>query len=243
MLEFQSATLSYGKVTAIDSLDLTISPGEQVCLIGPSGCGKTSLLGMINQRFEASSGKVVVNGHDLATLSNRELQKTRAKIAWVPQDLGLVGNLRVSQNVASGRAAEKGIWKLFKSLVWMSRREKEVISKKLREVGIEEKIFTRLDQLSGGQQQRVAIARALYQRPEIILADEPVSAVDPERAKDLIELLTSLATRENKTLIVSLHDVELAKRYFKRIIGLRAGKVVMDGSPEDLDLDNLYHLD
>ena len=243
MLEFQSATLSYGKVTAIDSLDLTISPGEQVCLIGPSGCGKTSLLGMINQRFEASSGKVVVNGHDLATLSNRELQKTRAKIAWVPQDLGLVGNLRVSQNVASGRAAEKGIWKLFKSLVWMSRREKEVISKKLREVGIEEKIFTRLDQLSGGQQQRVAIARALYQRPEIILADEPVSAVDPERAKDLIELLTSLATWENKTLIVSLHDVELAKRYFKRIIGLRAGKVVMDGSPEDLDLDNLYHLD
>jgi phosphonate transport system ATP-binding protein len=243
MLEFQSATLSYGKVTAIDSLDLTISPGEQVCLIGPSGCGKTSLLGMINQRFEASSGKVVVNGHDLATLSNRELQKTRAKIAWVPQDLGLVGNLRVSQNVASGRAAEKGIWKLFKSLVWMSRREKEVISKNLREVGIEEKIFTRLDQLSGGQQQRVAIARALYQRPEIILADEPVSAVDPERAKDLIELLTSLATRENKTLIVSLHDVELAKRYFKRIIGLRAGKVVMDGSPEDLDLDNLYHLD
>jgi phosphonate transport system ATP-binding protein len=243
MLEFQSATLSYGKVTAIDSLDLTISPGEQVCLIGPSGCGKTSLLGMINRRFEASSGKVVVNGHDLATLSNRELQKTRAKIAWVPQDLGLVGNLRVSQNVASGRAAEKGIWKLFKSLVWMSRREKEVISKNLREVGIEEKIFTRLDQLSGGQQQRVAIARALYQRPEIILADEPVSAVDPERAKDLIELLTSLATRENKTLIVSLHDVELAKRYFKRIIGLRAGKVVMDGSPEDLDLDNLYHLD
>lgn len=243
MLEFQSATLSYGKVTAIDSLDLTISPGEQVCLIGPSGCGKTSLLGMINQRFEASSGKVVVNGHDLATLSNRELQKTRAKIAWVPQDLGLVGNLRVSQNVASGRAAEKGIWKLFKSLVWMSRREKEVISKNLREVGIEEKIFTRLDQLSGGQQQRVAIARALYQRPEIILADEPVSAVDPERAKDLIELLTSLATREKKTLIVSLHDVELAKRYFKRIIGLRAGKVVMDGSPEGLDLDNLYHLD
>jgi phosphonate transport system ATP-binding protein len=243
MLEFQSVTLAYGDVTAIESLDLSISPGEQVCLIGPSGCGKTSLLGLINRRFEASSGQMLVNGRNLADLRERELQKTRAKIAWIPQDLGLVNNLRVSQNVACGQAAEKGFWKLLKSLVWMGRQEKEVILKVLREVGIEEKIFTRLDQLSGGQQQRVAIARALYQRPEIILADEPVSAVDPERAKDLIELLTSLATRESKTLVVSLHDVELAKRSFKRIIGLRDGKVVMDGSPEEIDLKSLYQID
>lgn len=243
MLEFQSATLSYRDVTAIDSLDLAIAPGEQVCLIGPSGCGKTSLLGLINHRFKPTSGQVSVHGHDLATLNERNLRKIRAKIAWVPQDLGLVDNLRVSQNVACGRAAEKGFWKLLRSLVWMSRHEKEVILKVLRMVGIEEKIFTRLDQLSGGQQQRVAIARALYQRPEIILADEPVSAVDPERAKDLIELLTSLAKREDKTLVVSLHDVELAKRYFNRIIGLRGGRVVMDGSPDELDLETLYQLD
>ena len=243
MLEFQSATLSYRDVTAIDSLDLAIAPGEQVCLIGPSGCGKTSLLGLINHRFKPTSGQVSVHGRDLATLNERNLRKIRAKIAWVPQDLGLVDNLRVSQNVACGRAAEKGFWKLLRSLVWMSRHEKEVILKVLRKVGIEEKIFTRLDQLSGGQQQRVAIARALYQRPEIILADEPVSAVDPERAKDLIELLTSLAKREDKTLVVSLHDVELAKRYFNRIIGLRGGRIVMDGSPDELDLETLYQLD
>ena len=243
MLEFQSATLSYRDVTAIDSLDLAIAPGEQVCLIGPSGCGKTSLLGLINHRFKPTSGQVSVHGRDLATLNERNLRKIRAKIAWVPQDLGLVDNLRVSQNVACGRAAEKGFWKLLRSLVWMSRHEKKVILKVLRKVGIEEKIFTRLDQLSGGQQQRVAIARALYQRPEIILADEPVSAVDPERAKDLIELLTSLAKREDKTLVVSLHDVELAKRYFNRIIGLRGGRVVMDGSPDELDLETLYQLD
>ena len=243
MLEFQSATLSYRDVTAIDSLDLAIAAGEQVCLIGPSGCGKTSLLGLINHRFKPNSGQVSVHGHDLATLNERNLRKIRAKIAWVPQDLGLVDNLRVSQNVACGRAAEKGFWKLLRSLVWMSRHEKEVILKVLRMVGIEEKIFTRLDQLSGGQQQRVAIARALYQRPEIILADEPVSAVDPERAKDLIELLTSLAKQEDKTLVVSLHDVELAKRYFNRIIGLRGGRVVMDGSPDELDLETLYQLD
>ncbi|MGC6459197.1 MAG: phosphonate ABC transporter ATP-binding protein [Akkermansiaceae bacterium] len=243
MLEFQSVTLAHGNITALEALDLSISPGEQVCLIGPSGCGKTSLLGLINHRFETTSGQVLMNGRDLATLSNRELQKTRAKIAWVPQNLGLVDNLRVSQNVACGRAAEKGFWKLLRSLVWMSRHEKEVVFKVLEKVGIEEKIFTRLDQLSGGQQQRVAIARALYQRPEIILADEPVSAVDPERAKDLIELLTSLAKREDKTLVVSLHDVELAKRYFNRIIGLRGGRVVMDGSPDELNLETLYQLD
>lgn len=243
MLEFKSATLSYGKVTAIDSLDLSISPGEQVCLIGPSGCGKTSLLGLINRRFEASSGQVLVDDQCLSNLSERELRRIRGGIAWVPQDLGLVNNLRVHQNVACGRAAEKGFWKLLKNLVWMSRQEKEDIFKVLDDVGIGEKIFTRLDQLSGGQQQRVAIARALYQRPEVILADEPVSAVDPERARDLIGLLTTLARQGNKTLVVSLHDVELAKRFFKRIIGLRSGRVVMDGRPEDLDLGTLYHLD
>ncbi len=122
----------------------------------------------------------------------------------------------------------------------MSRKEKEKIFHLLKEVGIEEKTFTRVNQLSGGQQQRVAVARALYQQPSIILADEPVSSVDPKRARDLIALITTLAHREKQTLVASLHDVGLAKKYFKRIIGLRAGRVVLDGRPEELDLDSLY---
>lgn len=243
MLEFQSATLCYGDLTALDSIDLSIAPGEQVCLIGPSGCGKTSLLGLMNHRLAATSGQVLFESRDLAGLSPGDLRQIRSRIAWVPQNLGLVDNLRVHQNVASGRAAQKGFWGLLKSLVWMGRAEKERIFNLLREVGIEEKIFTRIDQLSGGQQQRVAIARALYQEPSIILADEPVSAVDPKRARDLIELLTTLARREQFTLVASLHDVGLAKRYFQRIIGLRAGRVVMDGRPDDLDLDSLYQND
>ena len=97
-------------------------------------------------------------------------------------------------------------------------------------------------QLSGGQQQRVAIARALYQRPEMILADEPVSAVDPERAKSLVELLIGLAREEGQTLVMSLHDIDLAKRYFDRVIGLREGQVVMDGAPDQIDLTQLYDL-
>ncbi len=240
MLELKSATLRYGDLTALDSIDLSITPGEQICLIGPSGCGKTSLLGLMNHRLTATSGQVLFDDRDLADLSPGALRPIRSTIAWIPQTLGLVENLRVHQNVACGRAAQKGFWGLLRSLGWMSRKEKEKIFHLLKEVGIEEKIFTRVDQLSGGQQQRVAIARALYQQPSIILADEPVSSVDPKRARDLIALLTTLAHREKQTLVASLHDVGLAKKYFKRIIGLRAGRVVMDGRPEELDLDSLY---
>jgi len=129
-----------------------------------------------------------------------------------------------------------------RSLLLMGSREKEEVADLLRRVGIEEKIFHRVDHLSGGQQQRVAIARALFQRPQMILADEPVSAVDPERAKSLVELLIGLSREEGQTLVMSLHDIDLAKRYFDRVIGLRKGQVVMDGAPDEIDLTQLYDL-
>jgi len=232
MLEFQSVTLSYGATKALDAVDLTIRPGEQVCLIGPSGAGKSSLLGLMNGRLSATDGMVSLNGENLGELSGKGLKKVRSTIAWVPQDLGLVPNLRVNQNIACGRAARKGFWGLVKSLFKMGKGEKEEIAALLKRVGIEEKIFSRVDHLSGGQQQRVAIARALYQEPEMILADEPVSAVDPERAKSLVDLLTSLAREE-----------ALARRYFDRVIGMREGRVVMDGRPDEIGLDELYRLD
>lgn len=243
MLEFESVTLSYGATKALEAVDLTIRPGEQVCLIGPSGAGKSSLLGLMNGRFLATEGVVSLNGENLGELSGKRMKEVRGKIAWVPQDLGLVPNLRVNQNIACGRAARKGFWGLMKSLFKMRKGEKEEIAGLLKRVGIEEKVFSRVDHLSGGQQQRVAIARALYQEPEMILADEPVSAVDPERAKSLVDLLTSLAREEEKTLVMSLHDVGLARRYFDRVIGMREGRVVMDGRPDEIGLDELYRLD
>ena len=242
MLELQSATLAYNSIVAVDSINLGIKPGEHVCLIGPSGCGKTSLLGLMNGRLESSSGKVVLDGKELKSLSGRALKTARSKIAWIPQDLGLVPNLRVNQNIACGRASEKGFLGLMRSLLLMGSREKEEVADLLKRVGIKEKIFHRVDHLSGGQQQRVAIARALYQRPEMILADEPVSSVDPERAKSLVELLIGLAREEGQTLVMSLHDIDLAKRYFDRVIGLREGQVVMDGAPDQIDLKQLYDL-
>jgi phosphonate transport system ATP-binding protein len=242
MLKLQSATLTYDSIVAVDSIDLEIRPGEQVCLIGPSGCGKTSLLGLMNGRLECSSGRIILNGKEVKNLSGKALKTARSKIAWIPQDLGLVPNLRVNQNISCGRASEKGFLGLMRSLLLMGSREKEEVADLLRRVGIEEKIFHRVDHLSGGQQQRVAIARALYQRPQMILADEPVSAVDPERAKSLVELLIGLSREEGQTLVMSLHDIDLAKRYFDRVIGLRKGQVVMDGAPDEIDLTQLYDL-
>ena len=125
----------------------------------------------------------------------------------------------------------------------MGKGEKEEIASLLKRVGIKEKIFTRVDHLSGGQRQRVAIARALDQDPQLILADEPVSAVDPERAKSLVELLTNLAREEKKTLVMSLHDVGLARRFFDRVIGMREGRIVLDGRPDDIGVEELYRLD
>jgi len=242
MIQFQSAGLLYGATAALQEIDLTINAGEQVCLIGPSGAGKSSLLGLMNGRIIATEGKVLLEEQNLATQSGRHLKEARSHIAWVPQDLGLVPNLRANQNIACGRAASKGFWGLLRSFLWMKRSETEKIHALLERVGIPEKLYSRVDHLSGGQQQRVAIARALYQSPRLILADEPVSAVDPERAKSLVELLTTISREEETTLVMSLHDVDLAKRYFDRVIGLREGRIIFDGSPEDERVETLYRL-
>lgn len=242
MFELDSVDFSYGDNAALVGLDLKLEAGEQVCLIGPSGAGKTSLLGLLNGRLQATGGRVMVEGKSFADLSGKGLQEVRSQLAWVPQNLGLVGSLRVNQNVACGRVAEKGFWGLLRSFLLMSGSEKEAIHQILERVGIAEKIFERVAHLSGGQQQRVAIARALYQQPQAILADEPVSAVDPERARDLVSLLTSLAREEGLTLVMSLHDVALARANFDRIIGLRDGKVVFDGKAREEEVNALYRL-
>ena len=221
---------------------MNIGQGEQVCLIGPSGAGKTSLLALLNGRQMAVAGEVIVNGQKMSELSAKGLRQVRADIAWVPQDLGLVPNLRVNQNVACGRVGQKGAFGLLRSFLLMPKGEREEIHTLLKRLGIAEKLYQRTDHLSGGQQQRVAVARALFQKPKAILADEPVSAVDPERARDLMELLTTVAREEGLTFVTSLHDVSLARRYFDRVIGLRDGKVVFDGQASEPEVEQLYRL-
>jgi len=229
-------------VVALRPLELRIARGERIALVGPSGAGKTTLLGLLNATVRPDEGTVRVHGDDLAALGSRELRRHRSRIGVVSQHLGLVPNLRVSQNVVAGRLGRRSLAAAVRSMLLPHRRDLLAAHEILSRVGIPEKLFERTDRLSGGQQQRVAIARALFQEAEAILADEPVSSVDPARAADTIGLLAGLSQEREITLVASLHNVELARRFFPRIVGLRAGEVVFDGDPRKIREDEFARL-
>jgi len=225
---------------ALGGVDLSIRKGERVALVGPSGAGKTTLLGVLNGRVAIDEGEVKALGSALK--EGRSLQEKRCRMAWIPQDLGLVGNVRVIQNVVMGAAGRRGFVGAMRDFLFPAAEVRERVFEILKRVGIEEKIYQRTDTLSGGQRQRVAIARALYQEAEVILADEPVSAVDPGRARDLVGLLNQLSEEDGRTLVMSIHQVKLAEELFDRMVGLKAGEVVFDGRPSEGELGRLYEL-
>ncbi|MEM7384332.1 MAG: ATP-binding cassette domain-containing protein [Verrucomicrobiota bacterium] len=242
---FSGAGRSYGETVALAASDLQIARGERVALVGPSGSGKTTLLKMLNGSVGASSGQVCLFRQDVRGLSPRALRLHRCRIATIPQHLGLVPNLRVFQNIVTGRLGRRGLWGGLRDLLFPARDQMARVHALLERVGIEEKLYERTSTLSGGQQQRVAVARALFQNPEAILADEPVSGVDPARAASLIALLSDLALERELTLVMSLHNLELARAHFPRLIGLRDGAIRFDGPPdaiEDRTFADLYHL-
>ncbi len=241
----EDASVRYDRVAALAGVDLEVSSGEAVGLVGPSGAGKTTLLRVLNGTLRATNGRVRVDGQDLSTATPARLRAIRASIGFVPQDLCLVPNLRVSQNVATGRLGRMSLLASFREVLWPPRASLERIHDLLERVGIGDKLFQRTDRLSGGQQQRVAVARALYQEPVALLADEPVSSVDPARARDTVELLTRVSRDRNLTLVMSLHNLELAREFFPRLVGLRGGRVVFDAASDTLPRDafsRLYEL-
>jgi phosphonate transport system ATP-binding protein len=213
---------------------LTIEEGEQVALIGPSGSGKTTLLRTLNTMRQPEEGSLRVFGDEVDDYVPAELRRLRSTIASIPQQLGLVPNLTAIQNVILGQGGRRGALRSLRDLLFPSRGDVLEIHGILDRVGIEEKLYARVSRLSGGQQQRVAIARALFQHPRAILADEPVSSVDPARARDTVKLLCELSAEHGFTLCVSLHHLQLAKEFFPRLIGMRHGQIVFDGSPGDL---------
>ncbi|MHC4471735.1 MAG: phosphonate ABC transporter ATP-binding protein [Planctomycetota bacterium] len=231
---------------ALEEIDLTIDAGERVALLGPSGAGKTTLLRLLNGTLRPSRGRVELDGQSLTSLSDRSLRRVRSRVGFVHQDLSLVGNLRVSQNVLSGRLGRLSFLGSLKTLLLPSRSQLGRAHELLERVGIPEKLFERTDRLSGGQQQRVAIARTLMQDPLALLADEPVSSVDPARARDAVWLLTRICAESGITLVTSLHNLELARGFFPRLVGLRAGRVAFDRATEDLaedEFEALYDLE
>ncbi len=230
----EAAALHYDDAAALHPLDLAIAPGEAVGLVGPSGAGKTSLLSLLGAALRPSAGRVLVEGRDLAALSPRELRAARCRIGFIHQDHRLVPNLRVSQNVVTGRLGRMGLAASIRQLLLPSKGTLAEVHALLERVGIEEKLFARSDRLSGGQRQRVALARALYQAPGALLADEPVASVDPARAADTLALLTKLSREQGLTLVASLHDLGLAREFFPRLVGLQGGHVHFDGPTTEI---------
>lgn len=211
---------------ALAGIDLEVRAGERVALVGPSGAGKTTLLNLCIAAVAPTTGSVSVLGHDLAAASPAELRALRRRIGTVYQQLHLVGPLRVVHNVNAGRLGSWTTARALRSLV----RPVEVTTARdaLARVGIADKLYERTDSLSGGEQQRVALARVLVQQPELILADEPVASLDPARAEEVMNLLGTVLVDGTRTLMVSLHDFDLARRRCDRVVGLRDGGIAFD---------------
>lgn len=217
---------------ALSGVDFSIEPGEFVSVIGPSGAGKSTFLRCINRLIEPTEGTVVFDGEDITHLSGRKLRNVHRQIAMIFQNYNLVYRLSAIQNVLHGRLGYKsgfaGAFGIY------TEEEKVRAFEILDEVGLGEFAYRRADQLSGGQKQRVGIARALIQDPKIILCDEPIASLDPKSSTLVMEQLRTLSDAHDIACIVNLHQVDFARSFSDRIIGLHAGVKVFDGAPDEL---------
>ena len=218
----------------LDLEDLAIGPGERVAIIGPSGSAKTTLLRLINGYIRPEMGQVSVLGQNISRSKNAN----RRRVGFVFQDFNLVERATVFQNVLWGRLGR--VNPLLSLFNWFPEVDKQLAMQAVAEVDLVEQANQRADTLSGGQKQRVAVARVLAQGAEIILADEPVSNLDPALADDILGLLVEISQRRGATLLMSVHQPRLAQRYAERIIGLREGRLVFDGQSDDLTHSTLH---
>ncbi|MDA2812875.1 phosphonate ABC transporter ATP-binding protein [Nocardiopsis sp. RSe5-2] len=237
VVEFDAVTKSFGAdAPALDEVSLTARAGEVVVLLGLSGSGKSTLLRHVDGLQAPTSGRVRVLGTDVGAASSRELRRLRRRVGFVFQQFHLVGPLTVLENACHG--ALGGLRAPRLGLPLYPRSVRRAALEQLDRVGLADRAFQRADTLSGGQQQRVAVARALLQRPEILLADEPVASLDPESAHQVMELIRAVAAEERLTVLCSLHQVDLALSWGDRVVGLRSGRVVMDAPTAGLGRDD-----
>ena len=243
ILEVRGLEKSYGGAPVLRGVDLAIEQGEFVGVIGLSGSGKSTLLRCINRLIDASAGEILVprvllgetvNGAsaDVRKLDTRELRFLRRKIGMVFQQFNIVMRMSVIDNVLSGSLGYQPV--LRGSLRMFSSETKRRALVNLKRVGLLDHAYKRADQLSGGEQQRVAIARTLMQEPALILADEPVSSLDPKLSRVVLDILKRVCREDGITALVSLHTLELTREYADRVIGLKQGKIFFDGPARDL---------
>lgn len=242
MIEFKNVSKVYSNgVKGLENINLKINQGEFVAIIGLSGAGKSTLIRTINRMIDITSGNLVVNNKEVNNLRGKELRKFRRNIGMIFQSFNLVTRISVIKNVLNAKIPDipfiRSLFGIF------TKEEKLQALEALDKVGILEKAFVRTDQLSGGQQQRVALARTLVQNPEIILADEPVAALDPITSRKVMDDFKKINREMNISILVNIHHVELALNYADRIIGICDGKIVYDGKAENVTeeiLENVY---
>jgi phosphonate transport system ATP-binding protein len=240
-LEVRGLSKEYRRgIPVLRDVSLTVAPTGITAVIGPSGTGKSTLIRCINRLVEPTSGQILFHGVDVARLGRRDLRQTRRRIGMVFQEYNLVERLSVMENVLSGRL---GYMPAFKA--WLRRYPKadiEAAFELLDTVGLTAHANQRADALSGGQRQRVGIARAVMQRPELLLADEPTSSLDPKTSVEIMELMVSIAESRRIPVIVNIHNVPLARRFATHVLGMTGGRIVYDGSPEGLTDEHLKQI-
>ncbi|TNH03933.1 phosphonate ABC transporter ATP-binding protein [Testudinibacter sp. TR-2022] len=224
LLSLHNVSKRFNQKNVLDQISLNIQAGEIVALVGPSGSGKSTLMNAIMRSVELSSGAIFIEQKNIQDYRNNKAYAQ--KVGMLHQQYDLVKQLEVVHNVLAGRLNDWGLWQSLLSLI--KPQQRHIAEQALSAVGLAEKMNQPSAELSGGEQQRVAIARLLVQNPMLILADEPISALDPVNAQNVLALLTKLVREQHKTLIASMHSVEYAKAYFDRMIGIKDGKIVFD---------------
>ena len=244
MLLAEHVSRKFGTTAAVSDASFRIERGSFTGVIGRSGAGKSTLLRMINRLIDPSAGRILYRGTDITALRGPELRQWRARAAMIFQQFNLVGRLDVLTNVLMGRIAEVPSWRAL-ACMW-PEEDKAIAMSALEQLDIAHLAAQRADQLSGGQQQRVAIARALVQEPDLVLADEPVSSLDPANTRVVMDALLRINKHFGITVICNLHSMELTRGYCDRVIGMSAGRVVFEGTPQmltDAVARELFELD
>tara|TARA_B000000557_G_scaffold259324_1_gene254993 strand:+ start:53 stop:799 length:747 start_codon:yes stop_codon:yes gene_type:complete len=243
-LRIKNLKKKFKDTVAINGVNLEIEEGKITGIIGRSGSGKSTLLRMINRLIEPTEGTIEFNDTIITDIKGKALRKWRSECAMIFQQFNLVDRLDVLTNVLIGSLGRN--YSFFNLFGYFSKEEKINALRNLNRFELTEKSLQRSGTLSGGQQQRVAIARALMQKPKILLADEPISSLDPKNSKRVMDDMLKINREDGITIICNLHSLEIAKKYCDRLIGLSEGEVVFDGKPNELTASiskKLYDLD